>query len=147
MQTYDPRTISSQVYSVLNTLKESSTEPNWKEQKSQAVELYSYLSAWGLLRLKAEEFSLSNQPNKQKVVECFFNTLSAIASPDKPKQYRGKEGLKVLGDINRLGASAYLGLTGIALQIAREFAFWAEAIYPKDAPPENNTPSAPGGNE
>lgn len=137
---YEPRTMSSQVYQNLKALKESA--PNAaveKEQKAQAVEIYSYLSTWGLLRLKAEVPALNNQPNKQQVVECFFTTLSAIVSPNDPQQLQGENGLERLSNINELGISSYLGLTGVALQLAREFAFWAEAIYPKDPPAPTKT--------
>jgi hypothetical protein len=78
MLTYDPRTISSKVYRQLNDLKTSTHEQtNQKEQKSQAVELYSYVATWGLLRLKAEEFAIS-QDNKREIIKCFFQTLQEI---------------------------------------------------------------------
>jgi hypothetical protein len=173
MQTYDPRSISSVVYSNLQELKDETAPKDHKEQKGQAVEIYNYLATWGLLRLKAEEFALASQPQKQKVVKCFFQSLQAIAFPeeksqdkeqaqsvsgtqsnkttelkppprrpnepntiqtnasDKKNQLLGQEGLKYLTN-KELSASNYLGLMGLALQVAREFAFWAEAIYPKE---------------
>jgi hypothetical protein len=134
MVTYDPRTISTLVYQNLNRLKQTvASETDQKEQKNQAVEIYSYIATWGLLRLKAEEFALSGNTNrnKRKLVECFFQTLGKLVSPDEPNIFDGNQGLQYLSNSQQLGASEYLGLTGIALQVAREFAFWAEALYPK----------------
>jgi hypothetical protein len=184
MQTYDPRSISSVVYSNLQKLKDETAPKDHKEQKGQAVEIYNYLATWGLLRLKAEEFALSSpsQLQKKKVVECFFVSLQAIAFPEvkpqdkepaqsasktqsnqtiglkppprcpnepntiqtnasnKKNHLLGQEGLIYLTK-KELSASDYLGLMGLALQVAREFAFWAEAIYPKDKETKEKTDS------
>jgi len=181
MFTYDPRTISSKVYSQLNQLNAKTSADDKREQKGQAVELYNYIATWGILRLKAEEFALS-QENKRKVVKCFFQILEEIhfgsldkdLTPPQPTQSNqqaisvnkpkppnlanppiiirrlnqpsqpsqptsnlppvttliDKGGLDYLTQ-NNLSGSEYLGLTGLALEVAREFAFWAEAIYPK----------------
>ncbi len=126
MLTYDPRSISTKVFTNLNQLQQdtrSSTDK--KEQKSQAVELYIYIATWGLLRLKAEETAL-NQDSKKQVVRCFFSTLGEIVFPGDNNQLAGRGGLDYL---MRQSASEFLGLTGLALQVGREFAFWAEAIY------------------
>lgn len=134
MLTYDPRTISSKVYRNLEALKDATPkESDRKEQKSQAVELYTYIATWGLLRLKAEEFALS-QDNKRKVVQCFFETLGEIAFPQEDNPFLGQGGLNYL---TKKDASEYLGFTGLALQVAREFAFWVEAIYPKTQTNQN----------
>jgi hypothetical protein len=34
-----------------------------------------------------------------------------------------------LDDLKKLDADKYLGLTGLGLEIAREFSFWVSAIY------------------
>lgn len=157
MLTYDPRLISGKVYRHLQDLKSRTQEQAaQKEQKNQAVELYNYVATWGLLRLKAEEFALS-QENKRLVVACFFQTLQEILTPEpasnsdaqpprsaqptlqlnrpnRPGTSQSANGLLGEAGLNYLTtreASEYLGLTGLALQVAREFAFWAEAIYPK----------------
>jgi hypothetical protein len=136
MLTYDPRTISSKVYRNLDSLKnDTPNESDRKEQKSQAVELYTYVATWGLLRLKAEEFALS-QNSKKQVVQCFFKTLGEVAFPELPNPFLGRDGLDYLTN-KKIDASEYLGFTGLALQVAREFAFWAEAIYPKTQTNQN----------
>ncbi|ALB39666.1 hypothetical protein AA650_03585 [Anabaena sp. WA102] len=145
MLTYDPRTISTHVYQSLSNLQQDTiNQAAQKEQKSQAVELYTYIATWGLLRLKAEEFALS-QNSKKDVVKCFFQILGKIAFPEKPDHFLERQGLNNLtkrGDSESFNASEYLGLTGLALQIAREFAFWAEAVYPDVQPTHNQDTTA-----
>jgi hypothetical protein len=124
---FDPRTIGTPVYQALNELRQEQEQnerdqkkrtERLKEQKNQAVELYTYLSTWGLLRLKAEETALS-QEGKKQVVKAYFRCLKEVA---------GKSNL-ALDELVALQADDYLGLTGLALAIAQEFSFWANAIY------------------
>lgn len=130
MLNYDPRKISIEVYTHLKEVKEKVTDTKLHdEQRNQAIELYTYIATWGLIRLKGEEPALVNKPQKQKVVECFFETLGKLVHPTiTPNPLVGKEGLDKL---IKLTASEYLGLTGVALQVAREFSFWAESLYAK----------------
>ncbi|NJM00638.1 MAG: hypothetical protein HC924_18530 [Synechococcaceae cyanobacterium SM2_3_2] len=121
---FDPRTLATPVYESLNQLCQSpqTNETRLKEQKKQAVELYTYLSTWGLLRLKAEEFALSKEGHKE-IVRVFFDcleTLSTVAS------LSGSQGLVTL---KNLTAEEYLGLSGLGLALAQEFSFWATAVY------------------
>jgi hypothetical protein len=122
----DPRTISKKVYQGLSQLREShNTNRNrLKEQYNQSVELYTYLATWGLLRLKAEEKALS-QEGKRDVAIKYFEVLENIS---EVTPLRGEQGLNTLTHDN-MNPEEYLGLTGIGLQIAREFAFWAAAVY------------------
>lgn len=125
MVNFDPRTISSPVYSTLKTLRERTTDNSkLKEQKNQAIELYTYLATWGLMRLKAEEKALSkDKEGKKQVVKKYFQCLEEISSQ---QDLAGNNGLET---IKNLSPDNYLGLTGLGLQIANEFAFWANAIY------------------
>ncbi len=130
MINYDPRKISIQVYTNLKDVKDSTQDSkHHDEQKNQAVELYTYIATWGLLRLKGEDAALVNQAQKQKVVRCFFKTLSQLVFPnDRSNPLEGSPGLERL---TGMSASEYLGLTGVALQVAREFSFWAQSLYAK----------------
>ncbi|MEA5567625.1 hypothetical protein [Anabaena sp. UHCC 0399] len=133
MANYDPRKNSIKVYQNLKAVKDSTQEPkHHDEQRSQAVELYTYIATWGLMRLKGEDPALVNQIQKQKIVRCFFQTLGELVYPNTQlNPLVGMEGMrKIIG----LSASEYLGLTGVALQVAREFSFWAEALYAKPKP-------------
>ena len=120
--TFDPRTIATPVYEALSELRSQPDETGLKEQKSQAVELYTYLSTWGMMRLKAEEKALSKEGKKQ-VVRKFFECLQKLSGIEN---LATDNGLKVL---KNLGTDEYLGLTGLGLALAQEFSFWATAIY------------------
>ena len=128
--TFDPRTIAAEVYQQLSTLRGNRDKEDKvvKQQKSQATELYSYLSTWGLLRLKAEEEALKEQEGKKAVVTAFFECLGQLSSEESNK-FIGRPGLQVLADSTKTSADEYLGLTGLGLSIAQEFSFWATAIY------------------
>jgi len=122
--TFDPRTIGKPVYEALDGLRQlpNQEETRLKEQKNQAVELYTYLSTWGMMRLKAEEKALS-QEGKKQVVKKYFECLQELSGV---KNLTGDEGLNVL---TSLSIDEYLGLTGLGLALAQEFSFWASAIY------------------
>lgn len=134
MLTLDPRSISNKVYSNLNQLKgKTSLSADRKEQKGQAVELYNYLATWGLLRLKAEEITLRSKPQKQAVINYFFQTLEEIAFQSNESNSSSSPKKSITVDfLSSQEPSEYLGLTGLSLQIAREFAFWSQAVYPED---------------
>jgi len=123
--TFDPRTISQPVYQALNDLRSqpNQEETRLKEQKNQAVELYTYLSTWGMMRLKAEEKALI-QEGKKQVVKKYFECLQTLSDI---QNLAGNDGLAVL---TKLEVDEYLGLTGLGLALAQEFSFWAAAIYP-----------------
>ncbi len=153
---FDPRCYSSSVYRVLSQLREkydhavdaglitqNECKKHLQEQKSQAQELYSFLSTWGLLRLKGEEFSLNkwqgknpdnismkkratqSQEGRREIVEQFFNCLQEISGTPN---LTGIQGIQTLTQQNTK-IENYLGLMGIALEIAREFSFWANSVY------------------
>lgn len=121
---FDPRTMSKPIHDALDKL---STDHRGdlarrKEQKGQAVELYTYLATWGMLRLKAEEKALS-QEGKRDVVKAFFQCLEDITGESN---LAGDAGLATL---KGLDTEPYLGLTGLGLTLAQEFSFWATAVY------------------
>ena len=121
---FDPRTISKPVYEGLSNLKEQTRqdESRLKEQKNQAVELYTYLATWGMMRLKAEETAVS-QEGKREVVQLYFTCLESLAEISNLSTTTGLDTLK------NLSADEYLGLTGLGLELAQEFSFWANAVY------------------
>jgi hypothetical protein len=124
--TFDPRTIGASVYDVLKGLRGnlSKEDKTAKQQKSQAVELYTYLSTWGMMRLKAEENALGKEmEGKKQVVRKFFLCLEELSQRQNLANDQGLVTLK------NLDVSDYLGLTGLGLAIAREFSFWATAVY------------------
>ena len=121
--TFDPRTISNPVFTALQELSSATADNSRrKEQKKQALELYIYLSTWGMMRLKAEETTL-NQEGKKEVVKKYFQCLEELSQRNN---ISNSQGLTTLKD---LSTDDYLGLTGLGLEIAQEFSFWANAIY------------------
>lgn len=122
--TFDPRTIATPVFEALEYLRHlpHQDETRLKEQKNQAVELYTYLSTWGMMRLKAEETALS-QEGKRQVVRKYFECLQQLSGVT---HLADNEGLNVL---KNLSTDEYLGLTGLGLTLAQEFSFWANAVY------------------
>lgn len=124
MPDFDPRTLNKSAFETLQALR---SQPNQddarlKEQKNQAMELYTYLSTWGLMRLKAEEKALS-QEGKKQVVRAFFQNLETLSGT---QPLAGNQGLEKLLS---LSANEYLGLTGLGIELANEFGFWANAVY------------------
>jgi hypothetical protein len=124
--TFDPRSIATPIYDALNNLHSlpNQDETRLKQQKSQAVELYTYLSTWGMMRLKAEEMALPDgMMGKRQVVQKFFECLQTISGK---QNLSGQQGLTTLKNLN---TDEYLGITGLGLALAQEFSFWATAIY------------------
>jgi hypothetical protein len=124
--TFDPRTIATPTYDALNNLRDlhRQDDTRLKQQKGQAVELYTYLSTWGMMRLKAEEMALPDgMMGKKQVVQKFFECLQTISGT---KNLSGEQGLTTLKNLN---TDEYLGITGLGLALAQEFSFWATAVY------------------
>ena len=120
--TFDPRTISTPVYEALVDLRSRHNDnTRLKEQKGQAVEIYTYLSTWGMMRLKAEEQVVKE--GKQDVIAKYFVCLQTLSGI---KNLSGSNGLST---IENLDSDRYLGLTGLGPEVAQEFSFWANAIY------------------
>ncbi|AFY74783.1 hypothetical protein Syn7502_02846 [Synechococcus sp. PCC 7502] len=122
--TFDPRKLGTSVYDSLVNLRggRDKNDPIVKKQKSQAQELYTYLSTWGLMRLKAEEIALGTDGREQSV-KAFFRCLEDISGKQNLANNQGLSTLKALT------VDEYLGITGLGLAIAQEFSFWTTAIY------------------
>lgn len=125
----DPRTMSAVVYRKLLELSNAHANDlnRREEQCKQALETYTYLATWGLLRLKAEEIAMKKEGWKD-IVKLFFLTL------EDPKisnisNLSGEVGLATLSNQATMPTETYLGLTGLALKLAKEFVFWAAAVY------------------
>ena len=123
---FDPRTLGTPVYEALDDIFQEykTDETRIREQRSQAVEIYTYLATWGMMRLKAEEIALS-QDGKRDVVRAYFSCLQRVIEAERD-DLTSSNGLRFLKDMD---ADEYLGLSGIGLAIAQEFSFWATAVY------------------
>ncbi|MEB3191177.1 MAG: hypothetical protein VKL42_12620 [Snowella sp.] len=133
MADFDPRKLNKHAFNSLTNLRNKHQEliPDFekakkglKDQKNQAQELYTYISTWGLMRLKAEEKAISkDQEERRNVVKSFFKDLQELADRN---DLAGEDDLK---NLIKLSADDYLGLTGLAIELANEFSFWANAVY------------------
>ncbi|AIE76118.1 hypothetical protein [Synechocystis sp. PCC 6714] len=133
MPNFDPRTLNKCAFEALTNLRKEhqklvpdfeKAKKGLKDQKNQAMEIYTYLSTWGLMRLKAEEKAISKeQDERRKVVKSFFKYLQELAERN---DLAGDDDLK---NFVKLSANEYLGLTGLAIELANEFGFWANAVY------------------
>lgn len=154
VEIFDPRGLADPVYQTLSKLRDEydqklnegviskdQRDSHLKEQKNQAVELYTYLSTWGLMRLKAEEIALNkdnvtkkygdfdnlkkrikaSQYGKVEIVKEFFNCLQELV-PNSQNKLELKQ-------LSKMDVDEYLGMMGLGLAIAQEFSFWATAIY------------------
>lgn len=102
---FDPRSLANPVYDRLSQLRNRTRDQaRLRKQKSMAQEIYTYLSTWGLMRLKAEETILKD--GREDPVQVFFECLQEIA---------GQPELS-LDNLKNLSADDYLGLTSIPEQ-------------------------------
>ena len=120
MNIFDPRSIATPVYTALTDLHLHNSD--LKGQKIQAFALYSYLSTWGMMRLKAEETAISGD-GKKAIIRAYFSCLEQLSGKTNLAGVRG------LQTITAMGTEDYLGLTSLGLTLAQEFSFWATAIY------------------
>ena len=123
---FDPRTLGTPVYEALDDIFQEykTDETRIREQRSQAVEIYTYLATWGMMRLKAEDIALS-QDGKRDVVRAYFTCLQRVTDLERD-DLSSSNGLRFLKDMD---GDEYLGLSGVGLAIAQEFSFWATAVY------------------
>lgn len=150
VKVFDPRALAEPVYEALSKLRkvyddalasniitQQQRNSHLKEQKNQAVELYTYLATWGLMRLKGEEFALNkknlksnssieervetSQYGKLEIVQEFFKCLKELIPNSENKLD--------LESLSTMDVDEYLGIMGLGLAIAQEFSFWAMAIY------------------
>lgn len=120
MKIFDPRSIATPVYQALTDLHQHNSD--LQGQKIQAFALYTYLSTWGMMRLKAEETAISGD-GKKAVIKAYFSCLEQLSGKPNLASAKG------LQTITAMETEEYLGLTSLGLVVAQEFSFWATAIY------------------
>jgi|GEM_PF-372136 len=107
--TFDPRTFSKPVYAALTDLRkpydklweqaQSDAEKtlyrnHLKEQKNQAIELYTYLATWGLMRLKAEEMALDKGKPDRAAPKLRKKEDSKLTNQEEPSLFQRKQEAK-----------------------------------------------------
>jgi hypothetical protein len=121
----DTRDFSKAAYNGLLELK-GNVHTDYREKASSVVQsLPSYISTWGLHRLAGDGVKYSEAKSdetkyKGLVYQQFLMTLQTLTkvafAPKEP------------GTLVNMDLSLYTGLNRLAIELAREWSFWATAI-------------------
>ncbi|MEG4353592.1 hypothetical protein QUA74_28320 [Microcoleus sp. LAD1_D3] len=118
----DTRDFSHAAYKGLLGVKEKVNFNNHKKASSVVQSLPSYVSTWGLHRLAGDGLKYQSGETKYKgqVYQQFLKTLQSLSqvpfAPDDPRTLFGME------------LQAYAGLNRLAIELSREWSFWATPI-------------------
>jgi hypothetical protein len=118
----DTRDFSHAAYSGLLEVKKTVNFANHKKASSVVQSLPSYVSTWGLHRLAGDGIKYQSGETKYKgqVYQQFLKTLQSLSqvafAPDDPRTLFGME------------LQAYAGLNRLAIELSREWSFWATPI-------------------
>jgi hypothetical protein len=118
----DTRDFSHAAYKGLLEVKEKVNFNNHKKASSVVQSLPSYVSTWGLHRLAGDGLKYQSGETKYKgqVYQQFLKTLQSLSqvpfAPDDPRTLFGME------------LQAYAGLNRLAIELSREWSFWATPI-------------------
>lgn len=125
MLNLDTRDFSKAAYNGLEKVKKNLDSKYHKNASSIVQSLPSYVSTWGLSRLAGDrkkflESKSEDTKYKGEVYEEFLKTLQTLTkvgfSVDNP------------GTLINMDLRLYTGLNRLAIELAREWSFWAVAI-------------------
>lgn len=121
----DTRDFSRAAYGGLERVKQTVNPTKHKNASGLVQSLPSYISTWGLYRLSGDRIKYSQARTedtryKGEVYEQFLKTLQTITgmnfSLDQPRV------------LIEMELRSYTGLNRIAIELAREWSFWATAV-------------------
>jgi hypothetical protein len=121
----DTRDFSKSAYNGLLEVKKTVEIKNQKKASSVVQSLPSYISSWGLHRLSgdAAKYLLAKSDDtkyKGHVYNEFLKTLQGLTkvafAPNEPSTLMG------------MSLQSYTGLNRLAIELAREWSFWATTI-------------------
>jgi hypothetical protein len=118
----DTRKFSHSAYAALQEVKTNVSSKNHKKASSIVQSLPSYVSTWGLYRLAGDGLKYQSGETKYKgqVYQEFLRTLRDLSQVafayDDP------------GSLFAMELHAYTGLNRLAIELAREWSFWAVPI-------------------
>jgi hypothetical protein len=118
----DTRKFSHSAYAGLQEVKKNIGSKNPKKASSIVQSLPSYISAWGLYRLAGDGLKYQSGETKYKgqVYQEFLKRLQDLSQVafayDDP------------GTLFAMELHAYTGLNRLAIELAREWSFWAVPI-------------------
>ncbi|NJL41776.1 MAG: hypothetical protein HC899_37685 [Leptolyngbyaceae cyanobacterium SM1_4_3] len=121
----DTRYFSQFAYTGLEEVKKTVDEENYKKATSIVQGLPSYISTWGLHRLcgdgiKYAQTKSENTKYKGQVYQEFLKTLQSLSKVDFNDQCPQT--------LIKMDLTIYTGLNRLAIELAREWSFWAPAI-------------------
>ncbi len=121
----DVRYFSKYAYSGLKTVKKNVKAENHKKASAIVQGLPAYVATWGLNRLAGDgvKYSTSKSSDTQykgKVYQQFLQNLQGLSKvafdPGNPET------------LLNMDLPIYTGLNRLAIELAREWAFWAATI-------------------
>ena len=122
----DTRDFSRSAYEGLERVKQKINSKNYQKASAIVQGLPSYISTWGLHRLSGDgkKYSESKSEDtryKGQVYQEFLSTLQGITkitfAPNDPSTL-----------IQMKDLQTYTGLNRLAIELAREWSFWAATI-------------------
>jgi hypothetical protein len=121
----DTRDFSRSAYTGLENVKKAVDSANQKKASAVVQSLPSYVSTWGLHRLSGDGIKYIGAKSKDTqykghVYQEFLKTLQSITKvPFAPNDS---------STLINMDLQSYTGLNRLAIELAREWAFWAVAI-------------------
>lgn len=121
----DTRNFSHSAYAGLERVKATVEQRNHKKATAIVQGLPSYISTWGLHRLSGDGIKYSQARSedtryKGQVYQEFLRTLQNLSQV--PFDYQAPQTL--IG----MDLTIYTGLNRLAIELAREWSFWAPTI-------------------
>jgi hypothetical protein len=121
----DSRRFSQEAYAALTELK-TELDSSYHEKASGLIQgLTAYISTWGLHRLSGDAAKFlqgkgEDTKYKGKVYRKFLEKLSAFNAK--------KINIEEPGSLIKMPLREYTALNHLAIELAREWSFWASAI-------------------
>lgn len=121
----DTRNFSKSAYAGLEQVKKAVNAKNHKKASALVQGLPSYISAWGLHRLAGDGIKYTQAKSedtqyKGQVYQEFLKTLQALSKVEF--------GFNDPATLIRMDLTIYTGLNRLAIELAREWSFWAATI-------------------
>lgn len=121
----DPRKFSQEAHTAMTELKDNLEEKHYKKASGLVQGLSTYISTWGLHRLsgdmkKFEAGTAEDTRYKGKVYRQFLQKLQNFSGADFDVDREGT--------LIHMSLRNYTALNRLAIQLAKEWSFWAPAV-------------------
>jgi hypothetical protein len=121
----DTRNFSQSAYTGLQKVKQAVAPKNHKKASAVVQGLPSYISTWGLHRLSGDGIKYTQAKSedtqyKGQVYQEFLKTLQGLSNV----AFNFKDPTTLMN----MDLTIYTGLNRLAIELAREWSFWAATI-------------------